>query len=65
MGARTVNPCAHIVSLIWYFFYGRFEKKPAPSAFLNDCFPLKKSDFGFSEDELEDPDDPMDSGGGQ
>lgn len=67
-GARTINPCAHVVTILWYLFYGRYHKKPAPSAFLNECFPLRKVDFGFSDDEDEDEnadhtaDDPMDCG---
>lgn len=52
-GARTVNPCAHVVALIWYMFYGRHNKENYPSSFLNDSFPLLKTSFPglSSEDE--------------
>lgn len=44
-GARTMNPCAHAMALIWYLLYGRHEARlRCPAAFLNKCFPLLKSD---------------------
>lgn len=59
-GARTVGACAHVISIIWFLFYGRHKPSLAtPAGFLNKSFPLRKKDFDTSQsqDESGDSDD--------
>nr|XP_034194639.1 uncharacterized protein LOC117610900 [Osmia lignaria] len=42
-GARTTDPCAHSLCIIWYLSYGRYDTDlKQPAAFLNLHFPKGK-----------------------
>ena len=42
-GARSVSPCAHVASVIWFLGYGRHQLGiKTPSEFLNQHFPAGK-----------------------
>lgn len=37
-GQRTVGCCSHVMTIVWYFGFGRFKKKTEPAAHLNNFF---------------------------
>lgn len=37
-GQRTVGCCAHVMTVVWYFGYGRYEKAKDPASHLNNFF---------------------------
>lgn len=37
-GQRTVGCCSHVMTVVWYFGYGRYEKARDPAFYLNDFF---------------------------
>lgn len=37
-GLRTVGSCNHVMSVIWYLGYGRFQRDRDPASYLNDFF---------------------------
>ncbi|XP_072152263.1 uncharacterized protein [Bemisia tabaci] len=54
-GARTIGTCAHIIAIIWYLGYGRYQQNfKGPSDFLNRCFPLGKPSSVETDEEEDD-----------
>lgn len=37
-GQRTAGCCSHVMTVVWYFGYGRYEHGRDPASFLNDFF---------------------------
>lgn len=38
IGKRTVGCCAHIMAIVWYLSWGRYNDVSAPASFLDDIF---------------------------